>query len=148
MKGQTYHIMNKSIAGFKIFNSKGDFLRMLNLLRFHQKEQMPINFHSFNEALKAKKKFRKEINLENLHNAVIVIAYCLMSIHLHFVLQEVKKNSISRVMINILNSYTKYFNIKHDRKGPLWEGRLKKVLIEDDEQLFKKATEPLTSWPN
>lgn len=39
-------------------------------------------------------------------------------------------------MSNVLNSYSKYFNIKHNRKGPLWEGRFKSVLIETDEQLL------------
>ncbi len=131
-----YHVMTKSIAGFKIFNSKGDFLRMLNLLRFYQKVQLPVSFSRFHEVCKGNKKFRREISLEEINNAVIVIAYCIMPTHLHLVLWEVNEESISRVMSNILNSYTKYFNIKNGRKGPLWQGRFKKVLIESDEQLL------------
>ena len=136
MKGEIYHVMTKSIAGFKIFNSKNDFLRILNLLKFYQKERMPVNFYRFNKFLKGEKRFREEINLKTENNVVDIIAYCIMPTHLHLVLQEVKGKSISRVMSNILNSYTRYFNIKHGRKGPLWEGRFKKVLIEDDEQLL------------
>ena len=136
MDGQIYHVMNKSIAGFKIFNSKSDFLRMINLLKFYQKEQMPVNFYRFNEVLKGKKKFRREIKFGNLSDAVTIMAYCIMPTHLHFVLQSVEEKNLSRMMSNILNSYTKYFNIKNGRKGPLWEGRFKKVLIEDDEQLL------------
>jgi putative transposase len=39
-------------------------------------------------------------------------------------------------MSTILNSYTRYFNTKHKRKGPLWESRFKSVLVETDEQLL------------
>lgn len=136
MKGEIYHVMTKSIAGFKIFNSKNDFLRMLNLLKFYQKERMPVSFYRFNEFLKGAKKFKKEVDLKTVSNAVTIIAYCIMPTHLHFVLQEMKEKSISLVMRKMLNSYTRYFNIKNGRKGPLWEGRFKKVLIENDEQLL------------
>ena len=39
-------------------------------------------------------------------------------------------------MRRLLNSYTRYFNEKIKRKGPLWEGRFKKVLVNSDEQLL------------
>ena len=39
-------------------------------------------------------------------------------------------------MNNILNSYSRYFNLKHRRKGPLWEGRFKRILVRNDEQLL------------
>ncbi len=39
-------------------------------------------------------------------------------------------------MAKILNSYTRYFNLTHKRKGPLWTGRFKNVAILRDEQLL------------
>ena len=39
-------------------------------------------------------------------------------------------------MGDILNSYSRYFNTKQKRKGPLWEGRFENVLIKTDEQLL------------
>ena len=39
-------------------------------------------------------------------------------------------------MSNVLNSYTRFFNTKYDRKGPLWVGRFKNIPIESDEQLL------------
>ena len=38
-------------------------------------------------------------------------------------------------MQKVLNSYSTYFNIAHNRKGPLWESRFKNVLVESDEQI-------------
>jgi len=59
-----------------------------------------------------------------------------MPTHIHLVLEQLENNSISRYMNLILKSYTKYFNLKHKRKGPLWESRFKSVLVESDEQLL------------
>jgi putative transposase len=59
-----------------------------------------------------------------------------MPTHLHLILKQLKHNGISIFMNNILNSYTRYFNTKHKRKGPLWEARFKNILIEKDEYLL------------
>ncbi|MBU2265406.1 MAG: hypothetical protein KJ977_00005, partial [Candidatus Omnitrophica bacterium] len=45
-------------------------------------------------------------------------------------------DGISIFMGNVLNSYSRYFNIKHKRKGPLWQGRFRNALIANDEQLL------------
>jgi putative transposase len=67
---------------------------------------------------------------------VEIIAYCIMPTHLHLVLKQLEDNGISIFMNRILNSYSHYFNIKHERKGPLWEGRFKHILVEKDEYLL------------
>ena len=36
----------------------------------------------------------------------------------------------------MLDAYSRYFNIKNKRKGPLWESKFKRVLIKDDAQLL------------
>jgi putative transposase len=59
-----------------------------------------------------------------------------MPTHIHFILKQLKKNGISAFMRLILDSYTRYFNIKHQRKGPLWQSRFKNVLVESDEQMY------------
>ena len=59
-----------------------------------------------------------------------------MPTHLHLVLKQLMNKGISLYMGKILNSYSHFFNIKHQRKGPLWESKFKNVLVEDDDQLF------------
>ena len=39
-------------------------------------------------------------------------------------------------MSDILNRYARYFNLRHKRRGPLWESRFRNVLVETDEQLL------------
>ena len=56
--------------------------------------------------------------------------------HFHFLIRQLKENGISKFMSQISNSYTKYFNTKYNRIGPLFQGAFKAVLIESDEQLI------------
>jgi len=55
--------------------------------------------------------------------------------HFHFLIRQSKENGISKFMSLISNSYTKYFNTKYKRVGPLLQGTFKAVLIESDELL-------------
>jgi putative transposase len=68
--------------------------------------------------------------------SVDIIAFSFMPTHIHLILKQLEDNGISNYMSRILNSYSRYFNIKHDRSGPLWECRFKNKHIEDDEQLL------------
>lgn len=135
--GQVYHIFTKSIAGFKIFNNESEFSRMRSTVHYYQREKPPVRFSKFIESARAENNHPDEtIPLSDKEKLVEIIAYCLMPTHLHLILKQLKENGISTFMSNILNSYTRYFNTKIDRKGPLWEGRFKNVLVETDEQLL------------
>ena len=56
--------------------------------------------------------------------------------HYHILLRQETENGISRFIKNIADSYTKYFNIKNERVGPLFQGQFKSVLVDSDEQLL------------
>jgi putative transposase len=58
-------------------------------------------------------------------------AYCLMSNHFHL-LVETRLPNISRVMHYIKGSYTTYYNIRHRRKGHLFQGRFKSIVVDKD----------------
>jgi putative transposase len=59
-----------------------------------------------------------------------------MPTHIHLILLQLKEQGISRFINLALKSYSKYFNTKYKRKGPLWEGRFKNVLVETNEQFL------------
>lgn len=136
--GEIYHVFNKSIADFTIFNSDIEFIRMRNMVRYYAVKDIMPRFSRFMESKKVKEGSREHfLTLSpNAEKLVQIIAYCLMPTHIHFILKQLQENGISLFMGNLLNSYTRYFNVKHKRKGPLWEGRFKNVLVQTDEQLL------------
>ena len=137
--GQYYHIFTKCVEGIKIFGNDRDFRRMLNLIRFYQLKNTPMKYSYLDNAHKL---FRQEwdddleILLRQGEKQVVILAYCLMSNHFHLLIRQSQDGGISAFMANVLNSYARYFNIKNERKGPVWIGRFKNVLIESEQQLL------------
>lgn len=136
--GETYHIFTRSIADFQIFNEKSDFSRMQQLIKYYRIDNNAKFSDFINYQIVQKVGFNNMIKTisKDKDSLVQMIAYCLMPTHLHFILKQLSKKGITDYMKDILNSYTRYFNIKHKRKGPLWESRFKSVLVDSDEQLL------------
>lgn len=133
VKDELYHIYDRSIADFKIFNSNNDYVRMRNELLFYSVVNPGCSFSSI-------KKFdrisdlNKQLQNKSMDRLIDIIAYCIMPTHFHIILKELRKGGISKFMELILKSYSQYFNMKYNRKGPLWESRFNNVLIDGDDQ--------------
>lgn len=129
--GEIYHIFNKSIAEYRVFNSRGEFLRMKELASYYRWEKIDLRFSKWKMS---EGKFKhKEFGEDKL---IDIIAYCLMPTHIHLILRQLKDKGTSIFMSQISNGYARYFNIKHRRKGPLWEREFKNTLVTNDEQLL------------
>ncbi|MCF7870455.1 MAG: transposase [Candidatus Omnitrophica bacterium] len=134
VNGEIYHIYTKSIAGFKIFRNKSEYERMRKLFSHYRVDKPLLRFSNFLGIKNKKAFFQKHFSSKKY--LVKIVAYCIMPTHIHLILKQVKKNGISIFMQNILNSYSRYFNLKNKRKGPLWESRFENKLIDRDEYLL------------
>ncbi len=137
--GETYHVMSKSIAGYKIFNGNRDYTRMMQTLRYFQiAESLPklSQFLERNDVAKIGFEPCLEEYFGGAKQHIQIIALCLMPTHFHLVVKQLRDDGISKYMAGVLNSYSHYFNIKYKRLGPLWVGRFKCVLVDNDEQLL------------
>lgn len=56
--------------------------------------------------------------------------------HFHLLTKQLTDGGITRFVRIVADSYGKYFNILHDRAGPLFQGKFKSVRIEDNSQLL------------
>lgn len=137
--GEIYHVFNRSVAGFPIFQTKTDYQRLLELINFYRYKNPAIRFSHFKK-LPFDQRAIFQNNLITLYSPQVeILAYCVMPNHFHFLLKQVEENGISRFIRILQNSYAKYFNTKNDRNGGLFQAMFKCLRIEDDEQLLHVA---------
>ena len=114
---------------------KYEYIRAKDSINFYRFGELSIRYSKFLNLEKSKKEeFLSRLVSDQLQ--VEIIAYCLMGNHFHFLLKQVKENGIVKFMAKYTNSYTKYFNTKHKRVGPLFQGVFKAVHVESVEQLL------------
>ena len=54
---------------------------------------------------------------------VSILAYCLMTNHVHLLVRPGKEESFAKMMQGVSLSYTQYINRRYKRTGRLWESR-------------------------
>lgn len=128
VNGQFYHIYNRGTEKRPIFENRRDQNRFIQTMCYYQLEGPKPKFsNSFNNPF-----FKLNIDKK----IIDIVCYCLMPNHFHFLLRQLKEGGITEFISKLSNSYTKYFNTKHKRVGPLLQGEFKAVLVESDEQLL------------
>ncbi len=133
--GFTYHVFNRGLDKRTTFHTKRDYERAIETFRFYQNSSPSIKFSTFlNLSLEDKILYLKRA--ENLPQKVSIIAYCFMSNHFHFLLKQNEDGGVSKFISDFTNSFTRYYNTKHRRAGPLFQGVFKAVYIETTEQLL------------
>ena len=132
LKNNIYHIFNKSIAGYKIFNNTTSKRFMLILQHYNED---PVN--SLSNYIHGLKKIQyKNLLIPEDKQITKFISYNIMPTHYHFLLKVRNKNLIYQYMNNIGNAFSSYFNPKYNRKGPLWQSSFQSVHIKTEEQLL------------
>ena len=96
-----YHVMLRGINRSDIFLDEVDCLKMEKIL-------MSITKHSLCK----------------------IYAYCIMTNHIHLLMAELDV-PISDVVKSIGVSYVRYFNVRRERTGPLFEGRFRSEPVDD-----------------
>lgn len=103
--GAYYHVMNRGNAGENIFSGSRD-----------------------------KEKFLEYVAKAVEQFAVVIHTYCLMSNHYHLLIETPEANLSSAIQwLNV--SYAVFYNKRQNRKGHLFGGRFKAILVNADEYL-------------
>lgn len=123
-----YHIYNRGVEKRKIFLNERDYQRFLQTLFYYQFSDVSFRFSRRNSPLNK--------DFDNHSKSVEIICYCLMPNHFHLLVRQLQEGGIHKFMQKTLNSYTKYFNTKHKRVGPLLQGTFRAVPIETDFHLM------------
>lgn len=113
-----YHVYARGASRQKIFHHADDFAVFLNLFKRYLSQE-PVTDS-------AKRPY------PHLRNQIELLAYCLMGNHFHLLLYQVEEKAMSTLMRGVMTSYSRYFNQKYQRSGPLFESRYKASLITTD----------------
>lgn len=136
---QIYHIFNRSIARQPSFLSKKDYQRFQNIMDYYRFQKPPLRFsHFIRLPLEQRTAYETQLKQRGVKQ-VGILAFCIMSNHIHFLLKENTPKGIAYFMKNIQESYAKYHNTKHERTGSLFQSMFKAVRIETDNQLLHVA---------
>ena len=135
-----YHIYNRGVEKRKIFVDEQDYRVFLSYLKIYlsrRKESIDDIENNENADYKNQNKTISEIyKLNNFNNKIKLISYVLMPNHFHLELKQKNKKEIESFMRSLITKYSKYFNKKYERIGPLFQGRYKAVLIKNTEYLL------------
>ena len=109
-KNAIYHIIGKGVEGTDIFTDDIDRNKFLQLLQ-------------------------KIVKSHKIH----IFSYVLMGTHFHLLLKTEKAN-ISQAMQFLNSSYAHWFNLRHIRKGHLFQDRYKSHLVLNSLYLYSVAS--------
>lgn len=127
-KNMHYHVFNRGVEKRKIFLDENDHNIFLYYLSIYL---LPLE-----EALTLYPKLPIRLHQKNLNKEVELLSYVLMPNHFHLLLRQNTINGISKLLKQVTNAYTFYFNTKYERVGGLFQGVFKAVQIDTDEQLL------------
>jgi putative transposase len=125
--GNIYHVFNRGVEKRTLFLDEIDNLRFINNLIIFNDKKIVLNA-----------KYRiKEIEKSDVREPIVdILAFCLMPNHFHLLLSQREDGGISKFMNKIGVGYTNYFNLRHGRVGPLFQGAFKSVLIDKEAQFI------------
>ena len=104
--GYPHHITQRGNYGQAVFVNDADYVNYLKLINIYKKK-----------------------------NELLILAYCIMPNHVHFIAVPSKKNSMSRTLNIGHMCYAQYFNKKNNLRGHLWQGRFSSCVL-DEKHLF------------
>ncbi|OGM14318.1 hypothetical protein A3A76_00025 [Candidatus Woesebacteria bacterium RIFCSPLOWO2_01_FULL_39_23] len=129
-----YHVFNRGVEKRTIFEDDNDYSLYLHLLKYYLSPENQGLFHPSENY--ATYNIIRPRPLTNLSNEIDLLAYCLMPNHFHLLIKQKTKNGMTKLLRSISTTYAMYFNKKYDRVGPLFQGRYKAALVDNDNYLI------------
>lgn len=117
-ENEIYHVYNRGVDKMNIFREEADYTFFLHLLKRYLS---PSQY--------ADKLGRLA---PNYADAVHLIAFCLMPNHFHLLVFLKEKEGLEHLMRSTMTAYSRYFNTKYERLGPLFQSRFLASRVSSD----------------
>lgn len=134
--GKIYHVYNRSIDKRRIFDDTDNSSRFLDLMRYYQTSQDLIRYSRY---LDLEKSFRSEVDQiikVRKYFKIEILTFCLMPTHFHFLIKQKIDKGISKFISDVTNAFTRYYNIKTKRTGPIFNTGYKSKIIHNRNELL------------
>ena len=135
-----YHLYNRGVEKRIIFLDEQDYGVFLSYIKTYLLPKDTVSLQKIiadpESDWKQKNKAIQLLHLNNFNNEINITCFCLMPNHFHLLIRQTTLDTIDRFMNSLCSRYVVYFNKRHKRVGPLFQGLYKAVLIKTDEQLL------------
>lgn len=125
-EGEFYHLYNRGVEKRNVFLTQEDRNRFKRLLYVANGTEHFV----FRDI---EKKTLKDIDRGD--PLVAIGAWVLMPNHFHILIKEIIEGGTAAFMEKLCTGYSSYFNKRHDRVGPLFQGRYKSQHVSGDTHL-------------
>lgn len=133
--GGFYHIFNKTIDQKLVFTNKNFSQHFLKTLTYYRSSKSSLSFSEVRKLPREEQfKIDKMVSYQKYFLAD-VFTYCLMPTHFHLLAKQLVDNGLVRFISNTLNSFTRYFNLRSQRRGPIFLPQFRSERITNESQL-------------
>lgn len=116
-----YHVYARGVNKQKIFLEAADFHYFYKLLERYLSTEQQVS--------------KTGSPYPHFRNRIKLLAYCLMTNHFHILIYQYGIDDLQAFMKSLMTSYSRYFNLKYKRTGPVFESRYKAVRVDSDQYL-------------
>ena len=131
-----YHIYNRGVNKSEIFMDSQDFAVFLKYVKQYlmpKNERLTLQLLNNPEVSSVeRRRMAGGLALQNFSQGITLLAYCLMPNHFHFFLKQKSLKAMNLFMKSLTLRYAMYFNRRHKRSGPLFQGVYKAILLTDE----------------
>lgn len=145
--GEIYHTILRGIDGRNLFNDQDDYFRgIFSLYEFN--DSQPVSIRQKRRTRDNYKKIlmgktdqgRASANskefVDERDRLVDILTFCLMPNHIHLLLKQTQDSGVQKFMKKLGTGYGRYFNLKNERKGYVFQNRFQSVHIKDNNHLM------------
>lgn len=140
LQNSYYHIYNRGVEKRLLFEDQQDYSVFLSYLKDYllpkDKDILMQLLANPKTPRNEKQKVLKLLRLNNFHNRITLVAYCLMPNHFHLLIKQKDELAMDQFMNSLCTRYTMYFNRKYKRIGRLYQDVYKAVIIENESYLL------------
>lgn len=131
-----YHLYNLGIDSRIIFEDEEDYQTFLGYLaealtppasKEDTQQTITINGNTFKGSPRQPK---------NLFGTFELHSFCLMPNHFHLLIKQKEESGIETFMRSLGTRYVMYFNKRHGRRGPLFQGTYKAIQVENEAMIL------------